>query len=507
MMAGYPLHHLAVIVGYALWAYHLGKGYHNMLNLIPKPTSIISNPGELILSATTTILADPASPEVKSLANYLSEQLQSLNGWHPAITYPGKIPGAITLKLDSSAGLAEEGYELSVSADGVQLRASQTAGLFYAVQTLLQMIPPGPFQSLSLPAVSIRDAPRFEWRGTMLDVARHFFELEDVKRFIDLIAHYKLNRLHLHLSDDQGWRIEIKSWPRLTEIGSRTQVGGQGGGYYTQEEYKEIVDYARNRFITIVPEIDTPGHTCAALASYPELNPSGEAAALYEGTEVGFSTLWIDNEITYQFLDDVIRELAMLTPTPYIHIGGDEARSTPEAEYTKFIKRIQEIVISHGKRTVGWSEIGEAEVLPGTIAQHWMGTAYQGARDQGARIILSPANKTYLDMKYDESTPLGLSWAGLVSVKDSFDWEPGSYLHLLEASDILGIEAALWTETILTMKDIEYMVFPRLPGIAELAWSAKGQSWDEYRQRLAVHGRHMHALGINFYRAPEVDWE
>ncbi len=254
-----------------------------MLNLIPKPTSIISNPGEFILSESTTILADPASPAVKSLADYLSAQLQRVNGLRPAVTDPGQNPGAITLKLDPGAALAEEGYELSVAADGVQIRASQTAGLFYAIQTLLQMIPPGPFQSLSLPAVSIRDIPRFEWRGAMLDVARHFFGVEDVKRFIDLIAHYKLNRLHLHLSDDQGWRIEIKSWPRLTEIGSRTQVGGKGGGFYTQEEYKEIVDYARSRFITIVPEIDTPGHTNAALASYAELNPSGEAASLYEG--------------------------------------------------------------------------------------------------------------------------------------------------------------------------------------------------------------------------------
>jgi hexosaminidase len=341
----------------------------------------------------------------------------------------------------------------------------------------------------------------------MLDVARHFFDVQDVKRFIDLIAHYKLNRLHLHLTDDQGWRIEIKSWPGLTGIGGSTQVGGSGGGFYTQEDYREIVDYARSRFITIVPEIDTPGHTNAALASYPELNPSGEASSLYEGIEVGFSTLWINNEVTYRFLEDVIRELSALTPGPYIHIGGDEAQSTPEEEYKKFIRRIQEIVIAHGRQTVAWSEIGEAEVLPGTIAQHWKGADYQGAKEQGAKIILSPANKTYLDMKYDESTPLGLNWAGYISVKEGYDWEPGSYLHLLEESDILGIEAPLWTETVGTMKDIEYLVFPRLPGIAELAWSPKGQDWEEYRQRLAAHGSHMDAMGINYYKSPDVDWK
>jgi hexosaminidase len=315
-----------------------------------------------------------------------------------------------------------------------------------------------------------------------------------------------MNRLHLHLSDDQGWRIEIKSWPRLTDIGGSSQVGGGGGGYYTQEQYSEIVDYAASRFVTLVPEIDTPGHTNAALASYAELNESEEAPALYEGAKVGFSTLWINSEITYQFLNDVIGELAALTPTPYIHIGGDEARSTPEEDYRKFIRRIQEIVASHGKTAIGWSEIGEAKLLPDTIVQHWFGSYYQGAHRQGARFILSPANKIYLDMKYDPSTPLGLDWAGLVSVKDSYDWEPGSYMELLEEKDILGLEAPLWTETVVTMKDIEYLAFPRLIGVAELAWSPKGQVWEEYRQRLAAHHEHIQAMGINFYKSPDVDW-
>src|SRR6185503_6780096 len=309
------------------------------------------------------------------------------------------------------------------------------AGLFYAVQTLRQLMPAIPAEKLTLPAVSIRDIPRFEWRGAMLDVARHFFGVEDIKRYIDLISYYKMNRLHLHLTDDQGWRIEIKSWPRLTEVGGSTQVGGESGGYYTQEQYKEIVDYARSRYVMIVPEIDTPGHTNAALASYAELNSSEESPALYEGTEVGFSTLWINSEITYHFLDDVIRELAALTPTPYIHIGGDEARSTPEEDYKKFIKRFQEIVAAHGKTSVGWSEIGEAELLPGTIAQLWISAGYQNAKRQGAKIILSPATKIYLDMKYEASFPLGLDWAALIPVKAAYDWEPGSFMEGLEESD------------------------------------------------------------------------
>jgi hexosaminidase len=476
-----------------------------MLNLIPKPTSIHSTQGELQLSNVTAIGIDPPGEELKALADYLAENLQNAAGLQLAVE-DDEHSTTIVLELDQDPDLGEEGYELSVSPEEVRLCANRPAGLFFAIQTLLQMFPPRPGESIILPTVTIQDIPRFAWRGVMLDVARHFFGVEDVKRYIDLISRYKINRLHLHLSDDQGWRIEIKSWPRLTEVGGSTQVGGGGGGYYTQEQYREIVEYARSRYITIVPEIDTPGHTNAALASYAELNESEEAPALYEETQVGFSTLWINSEITYKFLDDVIRELAALTPTPYIHIGGDEARSTPEEDYKKFIKRIQEIVDSHGRTVVGWGEIGEAELLPGTIAQQWVGAGYQNAVSQGAKIILSPANKTYLDMKYDDSSPLGLDWAGLISVRDAYDWEPGSYMDGLQEQDILGIEAPLWTETVLTMKDIEYMTFPRLIGMAELAWSSKGQSWEDYRRRLAAHGGRMEALGINFYRSPEVEW-
>lgn len=470
-----------------------------MLNLIPKPVSLLTSNGEFTLSEQTRVHADSSDAEIRRLAQYAAEQLHLNVGENPRA-------GNISLELNNDTSLGEEGYELSITTGGIQLNANHPAGLFYGIQTLLQIVPLHRSGTHSLPAVSIRDTPRFVWRGAMLDVCRHFFGVDDIKRYIDLISHYKMNRLHLHLSDDQGWRIEIKSWPKLTEIGGKTQVGGNGGGYYTQEQYKEIVDYARTRYVMIVPEIDTPGHTNAALASYPELNESEEAPDLYEGTKVGFSTLTINSAVTYQFLDDVIRELAAMTPGPYIHIGGDEARSTPEEDYKKFIQRFQEIVIAHGKTTIGWAEIGEAELLPGTIAQLWAGAAYQEAKKQGAKIILSPANKTYLDMKYDASTPLGLDWAGLISVKDAYDWEPGSYMHLLEEDDILGIEAPLWSETLITMKDIEYLAFPRLPGLAELAWSPKGHSWEEYRKRLAVHGKHMEAMDINFYKSPEIDW-
>jgi hexosaminidase len=502
------------MAGVLLWDYSISLiiGQEDttiMHNLIPKPVSILAGEGSFMIQPKTVILLGTEEKELRVVGDLLSTFLQAASG------YPLDVEGRrtqqragnIRLELDGDPALGEEGYELSITPDSVLIGANRPAGLFYGVQTLRQLLPARLTASPRLPAVSIRDMPRFAWRGAMLDVARHFFGVEDVKRYIDLISHYKMNVLHLHLTDDQGWRIEVKSWPRLTEIGGRSQVGSGGGGYYSQEQYKELVDYARSRHVMIVPEVDTPGHTNAALASYAELNSSEEAPASYEGTKVGFSTLWIESEITYRFLDDVIRELAALTPGPYIHIGGDEAQSTPQKDYEKFIKRVQEIVISHGKTAVGWGEIGQAELLPGTIAQHWVGEGYQGARRQGARIILSPANKVYLDMKYDAATPLGLDWAGLISVQDSYNWDPGSFMEGLQEADILGIEAPLWTETVRSMHDIEYMSFPRMPGIAELGWSPKGQDWEEYRQRLAAHGKQMESMGINYYKSPQVEWE
>jgi hexosaminidase len=478
-------------------------------HLIPKPASIFESEGNFIVSANTRVVVQKGNEETASIGNLLSSHIRNSSHYDVASVEQNDPPGQgdIYLSLNEDASLVEEGYELSITPDLVLLSANRPAGLFYGVQTLRQLLPANSSASVTLPALSIRDIPRFGWRGAMLDVSRHFFGVDDVRRYIDLISHYKLNRLHLHLSDDQGWRIQIKSWPRLTEVGGSTQVGGGKGGYYTQEQYKAIVDYARSRYVTIVPEIDTPGHTNAALASYAELNSSEEAPALYTDTKVGFSTLSINSESTYKFLDDVIRELSSLTPGPYIHIGGDEALSTPEEDYKKFIHRIQEIVVSHGKTPIGWNEIGEAELLPGTIVQQWKGAGYLKAKQQGAKIILSPANKIYLDMKYDASSPIGYDWAGLVSVKDAYDWEPGSFIDGLEESDILGLEAPLWTETVQTMKDIEYMTFPRLLGVAELAWSPKGQNWEEYRQRLASHGPRMQAMGIHFFKSPDVDWQ
>jgi hexosaminidase len=353
------------------------------------------------------------------------------------------------------------------------------------------------------------DSPRFEWRGAMLDVARHFFSVDEVKRYIDLIAIYKVNRLHLHLADDQGWRIEITSWPNLTTVGGSTEVGGGPGGFYTQAQYSEIVSYARDRFITVVPEIDMPGHTNAALASYAELNCDGKARPLYTGIEVGFSAFCVDKDVTYRFIDDVVREIAALTPTPYFHVGGDEVKTLTPTQYVQFIDRVQKIVQSHGKQMVGWDEISPAALLPSSIVQHWRPDGSPTvAVGKGAKVIMSVANRAYLDMKYDNSTPIGLNWAANIEVKDAYDWDPATIAKGIPETALLGVEAPIWSETLASMRDVEFMAFPRLVALAEIAWSpAAARSWENFRLRLGAHGPRFSALGINFYRSPAVPWQ
>jgi hexosaminidase len=491
-----------------------------MQNLIPKPMTVTpvasGAAGEFVLADPTTIVVAGGTPELRAVADKLAAVLTETGGVRVHIQEgAGAAPGQITLRLlGESALLGGEGYHLHIAGDGVLLEAAQPAGLFYAVQTLRQLLPAQTAGGAAvLPVGDIVDAPRFLWRGAMLDVSRHFFGVEDVKRYIDLLALYKLNRLHLHLADDQGWRIEIKSWPDLTRIGGSTAVNGEGGGFYTQAQYADIVAYAAERYITIVPEIDLPGHTNAALASYAELNCDGVARPLFTGIEVGFSSLCIDKERTYEFLDDVLRELAEITPGPYLHIGGDEAWSTPPDAYVRFMTRTQPIVHKYGKRVIGWEELGQAPLLPGTLVQLWNSDPARmvhtlEAVAQGAKVIVSPASRSYLDMKYTADTPLGLQWAGLVEVRDAYEWEPTAFLAGVGEEQVVGVEAPLWAETLRTFDEITYMAFPRLPGIAEIGWSPRGgRSWDEYRSRLAAHTPLWEALGINYYRSSQVDWE
>jgi hexosaminidase len=469
--------------------------------VIPKPVSLETGRGAFDLRRATTVSVSPATLETRRIAAALAELFGG---------QVGDGPSPVTLELGGPVRLGVEGYDLSVTPSAVKLVARTPAGLFYGVQTLRQLLPvTGPRR---LPAVTIHDYPRFAWRGAMLDVARHFFSVRDVKRFVDLMALYKLNRLHLHLSDDQGWRIAIDSWPRLATHGGSTEVGGGTGGYYTQRQYASLVAYARSRYVEVVPEIDMPGHVHAALSSYPKLACDGKPTPLYTGIDVGFSSLCVGKDLTYSFVDDVVGELAALTPGPWFHIGGDEAAATKPADYVRFVNRVRQIVERHGKQMIGWEEIGRAKLRAGTIVQHWnldpaKSALSRRAVEQGAKVIMSPAAHAYLDMKYDPSTRLGLHWAGYTSVRDAYAWDPARQVSGVGSRNVLGVEAPLWSETVRTLAEVEYLAFPRLLGIAEIGWSrARGRSWAEYRLRLGAQGPRLTALGVNFYRAPEVPW-
>jgi hexosaminidase len=487
-------------------------------SVIPLPAAIdISAGPAFAITPTTAVVYEPSDDQrvagtAAQLGRLLAAALETAPPVRPASGSPPT--GSISLSASAAnANLGDEGYELTIDADGVRIVASKPAGLFYGVQTFRQLLPwsieyqaarPRP---IAVPFGKIQDRPRFVWRGAMLDVARHFFGVDDVKRYIDLIALYKINRLHLHLSDDQGWRIEIKSWPNLTAHGAQTQVGGGAGGFYTQAQYADIVKYAHERFITIVPEIDMPSHTNAALASYPELNCDGNAPPLYSGIEVGFSTLCVDKDVTYKFIADVVREIAAMTPTPYFHIGGDENQKLTPDRFRTFIERVQSIVQQQGKEVVGWGDIAPATLLPTTIVQHWKPEASHVAAAKGAKLIVSPASKSYLDMKYDKTTVLGLNWAGEIEVRTAYDWDPVSALASHPPENIIGIEAPLWTETVATTGELDFMAFPRLPALAEIAWSPlTSKQWDDFSARLALHGRRWSALGVNFYRSPQIAW-
>jgi hexosaminidase len=489
----------------------------NIQNLIPMPALVQPGNGVFTLANPSPIYVDPGSDEEKAIGDYLAGKLSPATGYTlPVLPATGTLlPGRIVLTTaGADPSLGAEGYLLTITPDSVILSAPQPAGLFHGVQTIRQLFPaaiesatiqPGPW---FLPTAVVRDTPRFVWRGMMLDVARHFFGVADVEKMIDLMAYYKMDRLHLHLTDDQGWRIEIKSWPDLTKIGGSTAVGGGTGGFYTQEDYQAIVAYAQSRYIMVIPEIDMPGHVNAALASYPELNCNGVAAAINTSIDVGYSSLCLDKDITFQFVYDVLRELSALTPGPYIHIGGDEAAASTPDQYIDVIQRIEGSLRSDGKQAIGWEEIAKAKLLPTTIAQHWNSSLAQQAADQGSDVIFSPADRSYMDMKYDEGTPLGLIWAGYINVNQAYTWDPTTVLSGFPVNHILGLEAPLWSETLQTLQDVEYMAFPRLLGYAEIGWSPlTGRTWNRYRERLAAQGPRLTYMNVNFFRSPEIPWK
>ncbi len=518
-----------------------------ILPLVPAPFAITADPGARAFPLTDAVRLTGTPDAVATLSALIeartggaavpSRAAEISRTEVDSSTSPA-IDAEAAIELRIVAGGKPESYRISVDAASVVVTAADPAGLFYGVQTLGQLIVRDG-DAFSIAAVQIDDHPRFGYRGVMLDVARHFLPVQTVKAYIDRAAGLKFNALHLHLTDDQGWRIHLDSRPKLSGLAAASAVGGDSGGFFTKADYREIVAHAASRHMIVVPEIDLPGHTHAVGLAYPELveapvltallpgvaDPHGgalpTAGEAYTGMGVGFSSLRLHDEATYDFVADVAGELAAMTPGPYLHIGGDEALGTTPEDFAVFMERATAIVADLGKTPITWHEAGEAAGIdPSTVGQYWGFTIPTGGMDEAARtfvrndagIILSPADAVYLDMKYDDGSRLGLTWAnGPTSVERAYTWEPAAVIDGVTDADILGVEAPMWTETVRTLDDIDELAFPRIAAAAEAAWSPATtasdlRTWESFRVRVGGLGPLWSSLGIRFHRSPEIDW-
>ncbi len=504
--------------------------------VIPRPNSLTEAKGKFIIGPKTQIIVTGNAAETNQVAEQLSQRIGTVSGRQPTILHTKAGSGNIT--FENIPGLAEEAYELLVTPSDIVIKASAPKGHFYGYQTLLQLLPPEIFSSsrqtgveLSVPACHIKDQPRFGYRGLMLDVGRHFFSVDFIKKYIDLIALHKLNTFHWHLTEDQGWRIEIKKYPRLTTAGSVRKESMKGhyrdqqwdgtpyGGFYTQDQVREVVAYAASRFVTVIPEIEMPGHAQAALAAYPELGCENKK---YEvGTQWGVSEdVFCPNEKTFEFLENVLTEVMDLFPGKYIHIGGDECPKTAwkksafcqelikkeglkdeDELQSYFIRRIDRFVTSKGRKIIGWDEILEGGISPNATIMSWRGIEGGIASAKaGHDAIMTPNSHLYLD--YYQSSPQNepIAIGGYLPVEKVYGYDPvPSELNATEAKHILGTQGNLWTEYISTPEHAEYMAFPRASALAEVAWTqAARKDYKDFSGRLKVHFERLKHLGVNY---------
>lgn len=478
--------------------------------ILPAPLHAVARPGApMPLGPSTRVVA---VGEAEAIGATVARRLGILLERDVTVGHDDGRPGSIVLRLLSGgAGASSPGaYRIQVDSVRALVTAVDLDGLRHGAVTLRQLLVVGPDGGRALRPAFVVDAPRFTWRGLHLDVARSFVEVPTVERVIDVAAALKMNVLHLHLTDDQGWRLEIPSRPLLTEVSGRTAVDGGRAGFYTAADYARIQVHAATRGVTVIPEIDLPGHVNAAQHAYGELNPSGEPVPAYTGTEVGFSHLHPELPATRDFVRDVLTDVAAMTRGQFLHIGGDEALAMERPEYARTVAMIAEQVRVVGKTVVGWQEITHTPLAPNTVVQFW--DERQDASDvidavwQGARVVLSPARHAYLDMRYEDGSP-GADWVGSTEVRDAYEWEPMELLPGLLPGAVAGVEAALWSEHVHNDDTLFTMLLPRLAAVAEVAWSVPPRrSWPDFAVRLAKYAPTWQDAGLPWYRSPQVAW-
>lgn len=504
--------------------------------IIPLPEKMQINEGRFLIDENTSVAADDS---LNWESDYLVNMLTQASGFELNRSKERAQGHQIILKVDSAIK-NPEGYKLDISYKGIKIIGGTAAGVFYGIQSLRMLLPPSSekeaISDLTLPAVSIDDAPRFPYRGMHLDVGRHLFSTTFIKKYIDLLALHKMNRFHWHLTEDQGWRIEIKKYPKLTEVGSKRKetivdknfdpYKGDGQayeGYYTQDQVKDIVAYAQKRHIVIIPEIEMPGHALAALAAYPEL---GNDTGPYEvATKWGvFPQIYAPKDTTFKFLEDVLTEVMDLFPSKYIHIGGDEApkkeweESAQAQEVIKreglknehelqsyFIQRIEKFLNKNGRMIIGWDEILEGGLAPNATVMSWRGI--EGgieAAQMGHDVIMTPGSHMYFDHYQADPKSEPLAIGGYTPLKKVYSFEPiPDALPASKRDHILGAQGNVWTEYMKTAEKVEYMVLPRMSALAEVDWTPQGmKDWDDFKARLFQLKERYEALGYTY--APHI---
>ncbi|MDR2147167.1 MAG: beta-N-acetylhexosaminidase, partial [Tannerella sp.] len=490
------------------------KSYNQGINIIPKPQSLTLGEGEFTLNDKTVFVA--VTPESRKIAGFFADKINAATGFSAAVSEQETAKNAINLIIDASSEMNDEGYTLDVTPENVTVTAKTPQGLFYGMQSFMQLLPaeiesPEIVRNIAWKAqsVSVKDEPRFGYRGVMLDPCRHFIPVENMKKQIDVLSLFKINRLHWHLTDDQGWRIEIKKYPKLTEIGARRieDDGKNYGGFYTQEQIKDIVAYAAERFITIIPEVEVPGHELAAIAAYPWLSCTGDSVSPRIIWGVEDIVLCPGKDSTFSFLEDIFAEVAPLFPGKYFHIGGDECPKIfwekcplcqkrikdeglkDEHELQSYvIKRVEKILEGYGKKIIGWDEILEGGLAPSATVMSWRGE--QGgiaAANLDHDVIMTPSSGgMYIDQFQGDFKlgPVAIGGYDPLSRVYAYNPVPDTLAQTGKSHYITGVQSNMWSEYLYTTDIMEYRLYPRILATSEIAWTMlENKDYQDFERR------------------------